>query len=112
MKHPIRPEGDDDPHAKPDRAVWMVVATASYLEATIISGRLASFGIPSYIHRESVGIILGLSIGLGEAQVVVPEAYYEAALLVLDPDDAAARLNDGLPDEDFYEDDDDNSDDQ
>ncbi|MCE7949257.1 MAG: hypothetical protein DYG88_17700 [Chloroflexi bacterium CFX4] len=112
MSHPIRPDGNDDPRAKPDRSVWMVVANASYLEATIISGRLASFGIPSYIHRESVGMILGLSIGLGDAQVVVPEAYYEAALLVLDPDGEAARLNDGLPDEDFYEDDDDNSDDQ
>ncbi len=106
MSHPTRP--DADPHAKPDRSVWMVVANAGYLEATIISGRLASFGIPSYIHRESVGMILGLSIGLGEAQVVVPEAYYEAARLVLDPDDAAARLDDGLPDEDFYDDNDSN----
>lgn len=110
MSHPIRPEDEDGSRATPDRSVWMVVANASYLEATIISGRLASFGIPSYIHRESVGMILGLSIGLGEAQVVVPETYYEAALLVLDPDDQAARLNDGLPDEDFYDDDNDSDD--
>jgi len=86
--------------------IWMVVATGSYLEASIISGRLTSFGIPNHIHRESVGVVLGLSIGLGEAAVVVPEAYYEAARLILEPDDSIARLTDGDSDEDFYDDDD------
>ncbi|MCS6872032.1 MAG: DUF2007 domain-containing protein [Anaerolineae bacterium] len=86
--------------------IWMVVAIGSYLEANIISGRLTSFGIPNYIHRESVGLVLGLSIGLGEARVVVPEAYYEAALLVLEPDDSVARLTDGDFDQEFYDDDD------
>ncbi|MFN7209559.1 MAG: hypothetical protein ACK4P1_04090 [Aggregatilineales bacterium] len=90
-------------HSEPP--VWMVVASGSYLEASIISGRLASFGIPNHIHRESVGLVLGLSIGLGEAHVVVPEAYYEAALLVLEPDDSIARLDDGDPEEEFYDDD-------
>ncbi|PJF37226.1 MAG: hypothetical protein CUN49_01305 [Candidatus Thermofonsia Clade 1 bacterium] len=86
---------------KPRKPHWIVVATGSYLEATIISGRLSSFGIPNYIHRESVGMVLGLSIGLGEAQVVVPEIYYEAALMILEPDDSTAQLPDGNPDEDL-----------
>lgn len=91
---------------QPEPPIWMVVATGSYLEATIISGRLTSLGIPNHIHRESVGMVLGLSIGLGEAQVVVPEAYYEAARAILEPDDSLPWLTDGDSDEDFYDDDD------
>jgi hypothetical protein len=86
--------------------ICMVVAVGSYLEASIISGRLSSFGIPNHIHRESVGVVLGLSIGLGEAQVVVPEAYYDAARAILTPDDTLPWLADGDSDEDFYDDDD------
>jgi hypothetical protein len=86
--------------------IWIVVAAGSYLEASIISGRLTSFGIPNHIHRESIGMVLGLSIGLGEAQVVVPEVYYEAARAILAPDDTLTWLTDGDSGEDFYDDDD------
>jgi hypothetical protein len=85
-----------------DGPVWMVVATTNgIMEASIIHGRLASFGIPAIIHRESLGAVLGLTIGaLGEATVAVPERYYEAAMLVLYPDDGP-RLAD--PDEGDFE---------
>ncbi len=91
--------------ASSEPPVWMVVASGSYLEASIISGRLTSFGIPNHIDRESIGVVLGLSIGLGEAHVVVPEAYYEAARLVLEPDDSVIWLTDGDSDEDCCDDD-------
>ena len=91
MKPPVVPGERDS-----GEPVWMVVATtAGYTEAAIIAGRLSSLGIPSFIHRESLGAVLGLSIGLGQASVVVPEAYYEAAMAVLEPDDTIPWLSDG-----------------
>lgn len=80
----------------------MIVATTNgMMEASIIQGRLASFGIPAIIHRESLGAVLGITVGaLGEATVAVPEKYYEAAMLVLYPDDNP-RLAD--PDEEDFE---------
>ncbi len=76
--------------------VWMVVATtAGMTEASIIAERLKSLGIPSMIHREPLGGILGLSIGMGQARVVVPEAYYEVTMRILEPDDSIPWLEDG-----------------
>lgn len=86
--------------------VWMVVATAAGVAgASIIAGRLQSLGIPALIHRESLGVVLGLSIGMGQATVVVPEQYYEAAMAALDPDQSIPWLEDG-DDESEYPDDD------
>lgn len=88
------------PRTGADQPKWFVVATtAGVMEATIIAGRLESLGIPTTIYRESVGATLGLSVGrLGQAQVLVPEKYYELAMATLEPDDLPA-LGDGEPDD-------------
>lgn len=79
---------------------WMVVAnTNGVAQAEIIAGRLKSVGIPAIIHREAVGAALGLTIGLGQAVVAVPEAYYEPALAVLTPDPSVLWVGDGEPDQ-------------
>ncbi|GAB4548513.1 MAG: hypothetical protein OHK0023_11760 [Anaerolineae bacterium] len=80
----------------PRKPLWVVVATCSMMEATIIAERLKYFGIPTYVHRESLGAIFGLSIGLGTVEVVVPEKFQAAAEAILYPDEAIARLEDGL----------------
>ncbi len=76
--------------------VWMVVATtAGITEAAIIAERLKSLGIPSMVHQEPLGGVLGLSIGMGQARVIVPEAYYEITMRILEPDDSIPWLEDG-----------------
>jgi hypothetical protein len=76
---------------------WMVVATTyGMTEASIIAGRLHSLGIPAVIHREAVSTALALVVGpLGEARVLVPEAYYDLAMATLEPDDSLPWLGDG-----------------
>lgn len=67
---------------------WMVVATTGgATEAEIIAGRLRSLGIPAMVYREPLAAVYALTIGLGAAKVLVPEAYYEAAMLTLEPED-------------------------
>jgi hypothetical protein len=79
--------------------VWMVVATtAGITEASIIAERLKSLGIPSMVHREPLAGALGLSIGMGQARVVVPEAYYEIVMRILEPDTSTPWLEDGEED--------------
>jgi hypothetical protein len=76
--------------------VWIVVATtAGITEASIIAERLKSLGIPSMVHQEPLGGVLGLSIGMGQARVVVPEAYYEVTMRILEPDESIPWLEDG-----------------
>lgn len=97
----------DEEHGTPESGpVWMVVATTNgIMEASIIHGRLASFGIPAIVHRESVGAVFGLTIGaLGEAAVAVPEKYYEAAMLVLYPDDNPRLADPEEPDDEEWDD--------
>ncbi len=96
MSVPAKP----DPSGK-NEPVWMVVATtAGITEASIIAERLKSLGIPCLIHRESLGGVLGLSIGMGQARVVVPEAFYEITMRVLEPDDSIPWLGDGEEEDD------------
>jgi hypothetical protein len=100
MTLPKKPDNPDEHDAagKAGRGqpVWMVVATASGIaEAAIIAGRLESLGIPAYIDRESLGAVLGLTVGIGQARVVVPQQFYEAALAVLEPDPDIPWLGDG-----------------
>lgn len=84
--------------------VWMVVAQAAgVMEGEIIAGRLKSLGIPTYVHRESLGAVLGLSIGLGQTSVVVPEEFYEAAMQILYPDETIPWVGDGEADEAYLE---------
>lgn len=80
-----------------EKPAWFVVATtAGVMEASIIAGRLESLGIPATIFREAAGAALGLTIGMGQARVLVPEKYYELAMATLDPNDLPA-LDDGEP---------------
>jgi len=72
-----------------DGQTWYVVATAlGMMEAEIIAGSLRTAGIPVYLFREAAGAVpIPLSYGLGGVEVAVPEAYYEEALALLEPDD-------------------------
>jgi hypothetical protein len=76
---------------------WMVVATTyGMTEASIIAGRLHSLGIPAVIHREAVSTALAFVVGpIGEARVLVPEAYYDLAMATLEPDESLPWLGDG-----------------
>lgn len=71
--------GDDEP------VDWVPVATAmGEIEANVVAGRLNSEGIPTRIRQESAGAALGLSVGLGQILVLVPEPMAERALRILD----------------------------
>jgi hypothetical protein len=71
--------GDDEP------VDWVPVATAmGEIEANLIAGRLNSEGIPTRIRQEAAGAALGLTIGLGQILVLVPEAMGERALRILE----------------------------
>ncbi len=73
---------------------WVEVAVnLSPVEAAIIRGRLETSDIPALIQQESIGSVMGLTVGpLGSAKVLVPEAMAETALSILadtfEPDDA------------------------
>jgi hypothetical protein len=71
--------GDQDPVS------WVEVAVnLSPTEAVIIKGRLESMDIPAIIQQESIGTVMGLTVGpLGSAKVLVPEALVESALAIL-----------------------------
>lgn len=86
---------------------WMVVAkTNDLMEASMIAGRLQSLGIPAFIQRESLSTVLGLSWGpLSETKVLVPEEYYDAAMLTLEPDDMLWLDDGNVDDLDVYEED-------
>ena len=83
----------------------MVVATAySMAEAAIIAGRLQSLGIPAFVRRESVGLLIFGDGPGAQAKVLVPEKYYEMSIATLEPDEDILLLGDG-EDEEYYEDD-------
>lgn len=71
--------GDDEP------VEWVPVATAmGEIEANVIAGRLNSEGIPTRIRQESAGAALGLTVGLGQILVLVPEPVVERAVRILE----------------------------
>ena len=82
---------------------WFVVATAQgQIHAAIIAGLLETADIPTHIYHESAGAAIGLTVGaLGMTRILVPEAYYDTALLLLEEnednllDDGALPLDDG-----------------
>jgi hypothetical protein len=86
---------------------WMVVArTFGITEASIIAERLHSLGIPAVIHREAASTALAVVVGpLGEARVLVPQAYYDLAMATLEPDDSVPWLDEGDEDEESDDDD-------
>jgi hypothetical protein len=70
---------------RPAQKEWTVVAHATGLiEAEIIAGLLRTAEIPYLIRQESVGRVLGLTIGLGMVTVLVPSQYEAEALALLD----------------------------
>ena len=70
--------GDDEP------VDWVPVATArGVAEAHLIAGRLNNEGIPARVSQEAAGAALGLSVGLGQIRVLVPEPLEARALVIL-----------------------------
>jgi hypothetical protein len=64
---------------------WVeVAANLSPTEAVIIKGRLESMRIPALIHQESLGSIMGLTVGpLGSARLLVPEPLADTVAAIL-----------------------------
>jgi hypothetical protein len=61
-----------------------VKTTNGINEANIIKSKLESYGIPTLLKYESVGIVFGLELnGLGKVEVKVPKEFEEEALLLL-----------------------------
>lgn len=81
--------GDHEP------AIWVKVAdNLQPAEAVIIKGRLESMKIPAVVQQESIGSVMGLTVGpLGSARLLVPEPLAEQARTILaqtyDPVDEA-----------------------
>lgn len=61
--------------------LWEVVATAAGMaQAKIITGRLASDGIPTRLRYEAAGAIYAITVdGLGEVKILVPVPDWERA---------------------------------
>jgi hypothetical protein len=54
------------------------------MEANIIKSRLESLDIPAWVSQESIGSVIGLTVGpLGSAKVLVPEPMADTALDIL-----------------------------
>jgi hypothetical protein len=72
----------------PDRKTWYIVAHATDLaSAEIPAGLLRGANIPLVMIREAASSAIPLSVGLlGGVDIAVPEAYYEEAQALLDPD--------------------------
>ncbi len=65
---------------------WTVVAeTNGIVEAEIIAGLLRTADIPYYIQQESVGRVIGISLGaIGRVSVLVPTKFEAVAMALLD----------------------------
>ena len=68
-----------------DHTPWEKVADGLLpLEAEVVRSRLESEDIPAVIRRESIGAVMGFTVGgLGAASVWVPESLAERALSIL-----------------------------
>lgn len=73
---------------------WKVVlSTSNIMEAEVVAGRLKTEGIEVQVHQEPAGEALGLTMGLlGEVDVLVHEADYEAALALLEAEAPPATV--------------------
>jgi hypothetical protein len=110
MNLPIPRKQDDNANNNNDNRepTWMVVATtAGVTEAHVIAQRLKSLGIPAAVNWESLGAVLGLTVGMGAARVFVPESFYEFAYATLNPDEEMLWLGDGEDEEDYDDSDED-----
>jgi hypothetical protein len=77
-------------------AEWMIVySTNDEADAHIVAGRLEVEGIKSFIQREALGGIFGITYGaLGNVNVVVNPADYDRALSIIEPDELYALSDD------------------
>lgn len=77
-------------------AEWMIVySTNDEADAHIVAGHLEVEGIKSFIQREAVGGIIGITYGaLGSVNVVVNPADYDRALSIIEPDELYALSDD------------------
>ena len=75
---------------------WMIVYTThDQTDAHIVAGRLEVEGIKSFIQRESLGGIYGITYGaLGGVHVVVNPEDYDKAMAILEPDELYALSDD------------------
>ena len=75
---------------------WMVVySTYDLVDAQVIVGRLEVEGIKSFIQRESLGAIIGITYGgLGGVHVLVNPEDYASASAILEPDELATLSDD------------------
>ena len=79
---------------------WIVVAIAVGLEAEVLRSKLQSDGIPCLLKRESVGSVIGITLGpLGETQVLVPQEYTEQAMQLLNESESEQDSEDSTSDE-------------
>lgn len=68
-----------DPEALP--SLRLVKAAGGQMEALIVKSRLEAEGIPVHLRYEAAGSLYGLAAtGMGRVDVLVPEAFAEAAL--------------------------------
>lgn len=74
---------------------WKVVlSTSNPMEAEVVAGRLKAVGLKARTHQEPAGQALGLTMGLlGEMQVLVSAADYEAARAMLGDEAPAPAKN-------------------
>lgn len=82
------PRGGDAPVS------WVVLAAKlPPIEATIMKGRLETMQIPAIIQQESIGSVMGLTVGpLSESTVLVPDSLLEAAHeVVVDEQDGVSN---------------------
>lgn len=70
---------------EPNEILWEVVATAAGMtQANLITGRLASDGIPTRLQYEAAGTIYAITVdGLGEVKILVPVPDWERATELL-----------------------------
>jgi hypothetical protein len=75
---------------------WMVVFTTNdQNEAHIVAGRLEVEGVKSFIQRESLGGIIGITYGaMGDVKVVVNPEDYDKAMAILEPDELYSLSDD------------------
>jgi hypothetical protein len=77
-------------------AEWMIVySTNDEADAHVVAGRLEVEGIKSFIQREALGGIFGITYGaLGNVNVVVNPDDYDRALSIIEPDELYALSDD------------------
>jgi len=68
---------------------FVVISTVQgELTANVIKSHLESEGIPTFLKKESAGIVYGLTVdGLGQVSILVPREFAEEAKRIIEPQD-------------------------